>query len=146
MYREVAMRQREWMMVALVSVLLCGCRATKSAGSGSPLRVNFTEAAKSADARTRPANQVVFDIGRLPELPSNPTTGTRKQVPAAAPATARTLPIRPCLIAVFPCAFEGVAQDSCASCGPPPDPNAAAGAGRIVEVVNDLIQVTNRMG
>jgi hypothetical protein len=141
------MRQSECLMVVLVSVFLCGCQAAKSAGSGTALRVNFTDAAKSPDARIKPANRVVFDIGRLPELPSKPTTGTRKQAPAAAPATAETLPIRPCLIAVFPCAFDGVAQDNCGSCtAPPPDPNAAAGAGKIVEVVNDLIQVTNRMG
>ena len=30
--------------------------------------------------------------------------------------------------------------------GSPPDPNAAVGAGNIVEVVNDQIQVTNRLG
>src|SRR6266446_6430967 len=35
-------------------------------------------------------------------------------------------------------------RSSCAN--PPPDPNAAVGAGKIVEVVNDLIQVTNRLG
>jgi hypothetical protein len=139
------MRQREWGMVALVSLLLCGCQATKSGGSGTAVRVNLAEAAKSPDARTKPAvNPSVFDINP-PELPSRPTTGRRKEAPAA--PTADALPIRPCIIAVVPCAFDGVTQGNCASCGgEPPDPNAAAGAGKIVEVVNDLIQVTNRLG
>ena len=73
-------------------------------------------------------------------MPSRPTTGTRKQAPAATPQALR---IRPCDIAIFPCPFDGVAQGTF---GSPPDPNAAVGAGDIVEVVNDQIQVTNRLG
>ena len=46
-------------------------------------------------------------------------------------------------IAIFPCPFDGVAQGTF---GSPPDPNAAVGAGDIVEVVNDQIRVTNRLG
>jgi hypothetical protein len=49
-------------------------------------------------------------------------------------------------LATFPCPFDGVVQDACAGCTHPPDPNAAAGAGRIVQVVNNLIQVTTRFG
>ena len=140
-----------WMTVGLVWVLLCGCQAGKSGGvggGGTAARVNFAEAAKSPEARTKPAaQQPVFDNGWVRDLPSIPTTGRRKEAPAAPAATAEAVPIRPCSIAAFPCAFDGVAEDnSCASCGVPPDPNAAVGAGKIVEVVNDLIQVTNRMG
>jgi hypothetical protein len=139
------MRQCEWMMVGLVSVLLCGCQAAKSGGSA--LRVNFTEAANSPSATTKPAaQQPVLDNGWVPDQPSRPTTGRRKEAPSAPAATAEVLPIPPCEIALSACAFDGTSQDSCASCGEPPDPNAAVGAGKIVEVVNDLIRVTNRVG
>jgi len=143
------MRQRQCLTVVLMSILMGGCHAAKSAGSGAALRVNFTEAAKSADARTRPTNpgQVEFDRRDPPALPSKPTSGTRKQAPTAGFATPQESRIRPCNIAVLPCSFDGVVQDNCDSCvNAPPDPNAAIGAGRIVEVVNDLIQVTNRIG
>ena len=143
------MRQRDCLTVVLMSILIgiSGCHPAKSAGSGDAVRVNFAEAAKSPDARTIPAtNQPVFDRGTEPALPSKPTSGARKQAaaPAAAPQASR---IRPCDIAIFLCPFDGVVQDNCDSClSSPPDPNAAAGAGVIVEVVNDLIQVTNRKG
>lgn len=140
-----------WVIAGLVTILVCGCGPGKSGGTGSggggtAVRVNFAEAAKSPEARTKPAvNPPEYDIRRGPELPSKPTTGRRKEAPAA--PIVEALPIRPCLIAVFPCAFDGPSQDSCASCGgQPPDPNAAVGAGKIVEVVNDLIRVTNRIG
>lgn len=123
--------------------------AASGAGSGAALRTNFTEAAKSADARRRPTKPglIEFDRGRPPALPSTPSTGTRKQASTPGFATPQTLRIRLCDIAAIPCAFDGVAQSDCASCtNPPPDPNAAVGAGKIVEVVNDLIQVTNRLG
>ena len=60
------MRQRECLIVVLISVLMVGCNGANSqnAGSGAALRVNFTEAAKSADARTRaPSNPDVVDPG-----------------------------------------------------------------------------------
>jgi hypothetical protein len=128
------------LIVVLISVLMVGCGGgtKKNAGKGGALRVNFAEAAKSPDARTFRANHKVFDPGNESTAPSRPTTGTRKQ--AAIPQGLR---IRPCDIAIFPCPFDGVAQGTF---GSPPDPNAAVGAGDIVEVVNDQIQVTNRLG
>ena len=169
------MCQRKQLTVVLLSILIAGCHgawtssqnhtataegstpqavgppaASRGVGSGAALRVSFTEAATSADARTRaPTNpdRVEFDRGRLRELPSVPTSGTRKQASKPGFATPQTSRIRLCDVAAFPCPFDGVAQDNCASCtNPPPDPNAAVGAGKIVEVVNDLIQVTNRLG
>ena len=107
-------------------------------GTGSALRVNFAKAAKSPDARTFRANHEVFDPGDESAAPSRPTIGTRKQ---AAPR--KRLRIRRCGIAIFPCPFDGVAQGTFSS---PPDPNAAVGAGDIVEVVNDQFRVTNRLG
>ena len=172
---DVDMCQRKQLTVVLLSILIAGCHgastssqnhaataegstpqavgpsaASSGVGSGAALRVSFTEAATSADARTRaPTNpdRVEFDRGRLRELPSVPTSGTRKQASTPAFATPQTSRIRLCDIAAIPCAFDGVAQSDCASCtNPPPDPNAAVGAGKIVEVVNELIQVTNRLG
>ncbi len=136
-----------WGMVGVVLVLVWGCRATKSresGGSGSGVRMNFAEAAKLPQVKVAPPKQGVFEPVPEQELPSRPTTGRRKEAP---PAVAEALPIRPCDIAIFPCAFDGVTEDGCDSCkGEPPDPNAAVGAGKIVEVVNDLIRVTNRQG
>src|ERR1700694_4692893 len=99
--------QRKQLTVVLLSILIAGCHgasissqnhaataegstpqavgpsaASRGVGSGAALRVSFTEAATSADARTRaPTNpdRVEFDRGRLRELPSVPTSGTRKQ-------------------------------------------------------------------
>ena len=143
------MRRRECLIVVLISILIGSCHGARSAGSGASLRVSFTEAAKSADARTRPTNPggVEFDRGRLPVLPSGPSSGARKRASTAPFTTPLTSGFRDCVVTVFPCPFDGVVQDNCASCtNPPPDPNATVGAGRIVEVVNDLIQVTNRTG
>jgi hypothetical protein len=150
-------RMVTWGMVFLGAVLFAGCHPGKSGGGAGGngasgggadgVRVNFAEVAKSPDARTAPvATQPVFDIGPGPALPAHGTADRRKE---AARAAAEALPIRPCNVsaAVFGCPFDGVAQDNCKSCVlPPPDPNAAAGAGKIVEVVNQLIQVTNRVG
>ena len=133
------MRQRHCLVIIVTSVLMGGCHGAKNAGASSAIRVNFAEAAKSPDARTLPANHEVLDPGTEPEVPSRPTTGTRRQS-AAAP---QALHIRPCDVAILPCPFDGVAQGTF---GSPPDPNAAVGSGDIVEVVNDQIQVTNRRG
>jgi hypothetical protein len=137
------MRQREYVIAVLISVLMVGCHRAKNAGTGGALRVNFAEAAKSPDARTLRANHKVFDPGTESAVPSRPTTGTRKQAATAPVATPQGLRVRPCNIAMFPCPFDGVAQGTF---GSPPDPNAAVGAGDIVEVVNDQIQVTSRRG
>jgi hypothetical protein len=126
------------LIVVLIPVLMVGCGGgTKDGGTGGALRVNFAEAAKSPGARTFRATHEVADPGDESTAPARPTTGTRKQ---AAPRNA--LRIRRCGIAIFPCPFDGVAQ----GLGSPPDPNAAVGAGDIVEVVNDQIQATNRLG
>jgi len=122
--------------------------ASGGIGSGTAHRVGFTEAAKSTHVRMRaPNNPDVGDRGRLLELPSVPTSGSRKQASTPSFATRQRSRIFRCISAAVPCPFDGVAQDSCASCtNPPPDPNAAVGAGKIVEVVNDLFQVTDRLG
>jgi hypothetical protein len=137
------MRQPEYLIVVLISFLISaqvkGCPEPKNAGTGGAVRVNFAEAAKSPDARTLPANQEVSEPGAQSTVPSRPTTGTRKQAPVATPQALR---INPCVIAIVPCPFNGLAQSG----GYPPDPNAAVGFGDIVEVVNDQIQVTNRDG
>ena len=73
------MRQREYLIVVLISVLMVGCDGAKNAGTGDAVRENFAEAAKSPDAKTLPANHEVFDPGTEPAVPSRPTTGTRKQ-------------------------------------------------------------------
>src|SRR5712664_273022 len=109
---DVDMRQRECLTVVLMSILVGGCHAARSGGSGDALRVSFTEAAKSADARTRPTNRVEFDRGRPPALPSRPSSGTRKQASTAPSTTPQTSHIPPCLIAAFPCSFDGVVQDN----------------------------------
>ena len=146
------MRQRECLIVVLISVLMVGSHGANSqnagiggqnAGTGGAHRVNFAEAAKSPDARTLLAKHEVFDPETEPGVPSRPTTGTRKQYATAPVAPPQPLRIRPCIVAIFPCPFDGVAQGTF---GSPPDPNAAVGAGDIVEVVNDQIRVTNRLG
>src|SRR5260370_63265 len=100
---------------------MVGCHGAKNAGTGGALRVNFAEAAKSPDARTLPANHEVFDPGTEPAVPSRPTAGTRKQAATAPVATPQALRIRPCDIAIFPCPFDGVAQNTFGSA---PDQNA----------------------
>src|SRR5215472_10207925 len=99
------MPQRERLIVVLISVLMVGCHGAKNAGTGGALRVNFAEAAKSPDARTLPANHEVLDPGTEPEVPSRPTTGTRKQPPVATPQALR---IRPCVGPLVLCPFDGV--------------------------------------
>ena len=130
------------LIVVLISVLMVGCQGMKqSGGTGDAQRVNFAEAAKPPEGNT--ANHEVFDPGTEPGVPSRPTTGTRKPAATLPVASPHRLRIRRCEIAIFPCPFDGVAQGDF---GSPPDPNAAVGAGDIVEVVNDQIRVTNRLG
>lgn len=166
------MRQLKLFSAILVLVVINGCRdastsahaataekstpqtaaqpstASGGIGSGTAHRVGFTDAAKSTHVRMRAPNDPdVGDRGRLLKLPSVPTSGSRKQPSTPSFATQQRSRIFRCISAAVPCPFDGVAQDSCASCtNPPPDPNAAVGAGKIVEVVNDLFQVTDRLG
>jgi hypothetical protein len=165
------MHSRQYLTVILMSVLMGGCHkpstspesaensppqaaaasgASGGGGSGTAIRISLTEVAKAPDARKRMSSdsRTESDLERTPELPSRPTSGTRKQASVSGSAATQTSRIRPCVItAVSPCAFDAIAQANCASCtNPPPDPNAAVGAGKIVEVVNELIQVTNRFG
>jgi len=113
--------------------------------------INFAELARSPDARTngpiKPRTFGEFHEPR-PEAPPPPHPGPRKAFSPSPPAT--VLPLRfpdLCQLTGGPCPFDGVVQDNCPSClGSPPDPNAAVGAGKIVQVVNDLIQVTDRFG
>jgi hypothetical protein len=136
------MCRRKQLTVVLLSILIAGCHgastssqnhaataegstpqavgpsaASGGVGSGAALRVSFTEAATSADARTRaPTNpdRVEFDRGRLRELPSVPTSGTRKQASTPGFTTPQTSRIRPCVVALFPCPFESF--DSAQAC------------------------------
>jgi len=132
----------EWAMmcgaVVLGAVALGGCRVEKggggetgaSGGGGTGVRRNLAELAKGPQVRVAPANGV-FEPVTEPELPSRPTTGSRKEV--AGRVAKEALPIRPCEIAIFPCAFDGVTQANCetktgttTSCGgQPPDMNWA---------------------
>jgi hypothetical protein len=128
-----------------------GLFAAGRGGSGGAARtIHFAEVARSPDARTTgPIKPRTFEEYREPRPqapPASPAT-PRKAFSASPPATALPLRFDQCVVAQSPCPFDGVVQDACASCtNPPPDPNAAAGAGRIVQVVNDLIQVTDRIG
>ena len=131
-----------------------GSFAAGRGGSGGAARtINFAEVARSADARTTgPIKPRTFEEDRedrkvRPQAPPPSAARPRKAFSASPPATALPLRFDNCGIVAVPCPFDGVVQDACPSCtNPPPDPNAAAGAGRLVQVVNDLIQVTNRFG
>jgi len=128
-----------------------GLFAAGRGGSGGAARtIHFAEVARSPDARTTgPIKPRTFEEYRepRPEAPPPSPAKSRKAFSASPPATALPLRFDHCGVVAALCPFDGVVQDTCPSCtAPPPDPNAAAGAGRIVQVVNDLIQVTNRFG
>jgi hypothetical protein len=128
-----------------------GLFAAGRGGSGGAVRtIHFAEVARSPDARTTgPIKPRTFEEYReaRPQAPPPSPTSSRKAFSASPPATALPLRFDHCGVVAVPCPFDGVVQDACSSCtNPPPDPNAAAGAGRIVQVVNDLIQVTDRIG
>jgi hypothetical protein len=127
-----------------------GSFAAGRGGSGGTARtIHFAEVARSPDARTTgPIKPRTFEEYRepRPQPPPPDPNRSRKAFSASPPATVLPLRFEKC-VAKFPCAFDGVVQDACATCiTNPPDPNAAAGAGRIVQVVNNVIQVTNRLG
>jgi hypothetical protein len=163
--------QRKQLTLVLLSILVTGCHGSStssqnhtataqgskslavgpsaaSSGGGTAVRVSFTAAATSAEAKTRAPTPEGFEFerGRNLELPSVPTVGSRKQAAQPGFASPQASRILTCIVATSLCPFDGIARDTCLSCGFPPDPNAAVGAGKIVEVVNELIQVTDRWG
>jgi PASTA domain-containing protein len=101
--------------------------------------IDFSEAAKSPDARTPPPpnpREEEFHRRTRPRLPSRRTSGARKVPPAAA---------IPFIAPAVSSTFDGLTE-SCSGCGVPPDPNAATSGAEIVEVVNSFIQVTDTSG
>jgi len=110
--------------------------------------INFAEVARSPDARTNgPIKPRTFEEDHLPRPPAPPPSSARKAFSASPSGTVLPLQIDHCGLTGVPCPFDGVVQDACKTCvNSPPDHNAAAGAGKIVEVVNDIIQVTDRFG
>jgi hypothetical protein len=101
--------------------------------------VDFSEAAKSPDARTPPPpNPRIEEFHRRarPPLPSRPTSGVRKVPPAAG---------APRVAPAVSSSFDGLSE-ACSGCGVPPDPNAATSGTEIVELVNSFIQVTDTSG
>jgi len=124
--------------------------AGRGGSEGAARTIHFAEAARSPDARTTgPIKPRTFEEYREPRRQAPPPSPARSRTAFSATPPATALPLRfdHCGVVAVPCPFDGVVQDTCSSCtNPPPDPNAAAGAGRIVQVVNDLIQVTDRIG
>jgi len=110
-------------------------------GTATASVVNFSEAARSPDAKTPPPFDpriAEFHRRARPALPSRPTSGSRKVPPAAA---------APHLAPVVSSNFDGIDQTGpCGGCGVPPDPNAATSGTEIVELVNTFIQVTDTNG
>jgi hypothetical protein len=101
--------------------------------------VDFSEAAKSPDARTPPPptlREEEFHRRSRPRLPSRPTSGARKVPPRAGAPT-----VAPAISS----SFDGLSE-ACPGCGVPPDPNAATSGTEIVELVNSFIQVTDTSG
>jgi hypothetical protein len=115
-------------------------RRAGGVGTATASVVNFSEAARSPDARTAPpANPRIEEFYRRtrPVRPSRPTSGAREVPPtAAAPQVAPTVSSN----------FDGISEAACGTCGVPPDPNAATSGTEIVEVVNTFIQVTDATG
>jgi hypothetical protein len=124
--------------------------AGRGGSGGAAQTIDFAAVARSPEARTTgPVKPRTFDEHDEPRPQARwPALARSRNVFSASPSgTALPLGIDHCGVAGSPCAFDGVVEDACPSCTlPPPDPNAAVGAGRIVQVVNDLIQVTNRFG
>lgn len=124
-----------------------GGSAASLGGSGDAIRVNFNQAVSAAAGTKVPTHRegLEFERGRELGVPSKPTTGTRKQLAKPASAAPQLPGISFCTLATSLCVpFDGI--DQAAAPGFPPDPNAAVGAGNIVEVVNGLMQITDRRG
>ena len=98
-------------------------------GTATASVVNFSEAARSPDAKTPPPFDpriAEFHRRARPALPSRPTSGSRKVPPEAA---------APHLAPVVSSNFDGIDQTGpCGGCGVPPDPNAATTGTEIVEL------------
>lgn len=157
------MHPRNRLIMTLLALLVTACHgsadnsATQAAGSGrsrggsgESTRVNFTELATSADGGAEApilGRSPEAEPGLGPDLPSRAPSGTRKGAAQRLSLAPQAPSLPPCRAATSPCPFDGIAQASCPSCTvPPPDPNAAVGAGKIVEVVNELMQVNDRHG
>jgi hypothetical protein len=140
--RSVVLGGVGWLAIAaLVDVArpAAAAHVRRSGGVGTATAsvVNFSEAARSPDARTPPpVNPRIEEFHRRtrPARPSRPTSGTRKVPPAAA---------APHLAPVVFSSFDGISQEMRNA---PPDPNAATDGTEIVELVNSFIQVTDTTG
>jgi len=103
------------------------------AGTGTTSAVDFSEAARSPDARTLPPpNPRLEEFHRRvrPPLPSRPTSGTRK-VPHAVAAPHLAPPVSS--------NFDGIGQlGGCGSCGVP-DPNAATSGAEITDTTGTVL-------
>jgi hypothetical protein len=136
--RSVVLAGVGWLVIAaMVDVAppaaAAHVRRSGGVGTGTGSVVNFSEAARSPDARTPPPVDPRLEEFRRrtrPARPSRPTSGTRKVPPAAAAPLALTVSSN----------FDGISQ--CGGCGVPPDPSGT----EIVELVNTFIQVTDTTG
>ena len=143
--RSVVLAGVGWLAIAgLVDVArpaaAAPVRRSGGIGTGTPSVVDFSEAARSPDARTPPpANPRIEEFQRRSPatLPSRPTSGTRKVPPAAAvPHLAPTVASN----------FDGISEARMRRVRRTPDPNAATSGTEIVELVNTFIQVTDTTG
>ncbi len=143
--RSVVLAGVGWLAIAaLVDVArpaaAASVRRSSGVGYATASVVDFSEAARSPDARTPPpANPRIaaFERREHPTLPSRPTSGTRKVPPGAA---------APRLAPAVSSSFDGISEAGCSGCGVPPDPNAATSGTEIVQLVNTFIQVTDTSG
>ena len=94
-------------------------------GTATASVVNFSEAARSPDAKTPvPVDPRIDEFHRRarPALPSRPTSGSRRVPPVAA---------APHLAPIVSSNFDGISQmGPCGGCGVPPDPKPPPAAPR----------------
>lgn len=156
------MRQQNTLAIAVVAILIATCPNAPtdsqqrghgphrlfSGGSGTASVKNFANVASPHPKIIGPAALSERYRERIQELPSRRGSGARQLASDAVQVTPQPTHINPCNVASSPCAFDGVAEESdlnCTGCYPP-DPNAAVGAGEIVEMVNSLMRVTDKSG
>ena len=126
LWRYLVLAGVGWLaMAALLDVTrpAAAAPARRSGGVGvsTVSVVDFSEAAKSPDARTPPPptlREEEFHRRARPRLPSRPTSGARKVPPRAGAPT-----VAPAISS----SFDGLSE-ACPGCGVPPDPNAATSA------------------